>query len=59
MTTDMLKSAGALIGGRIMDVPNFLEFMKNTEDENLQKKWQEIADWYTAHGGYSPPKTVH
>jgi len=61
MTNDhrMLKSAGALIGGRIMDVPNFLELMKNTEDTNLQKKWQKMADWYKAFGGYTPPKTVH
>ncbi len=55
----MLKSAGALMGGRIMDVPNLLELMKNMEYTVLQKQWQKIADWYESYGGYTPPKTVN
>ncbi len=55
----MLKSAGALMGGRIMDVPNLLGLMKDTEDTVLQKQWQKMVDWYESHGGYTPPKTVN
>lgn len=61
MTQDhkMLKTAGALFLGRIMDLPNFFELMKNTENEALRQKWVTMSDWYTKHGGYVPPKTVH
>lgn len=55
----MLKSAGALLSNRLMDLPNLLELMVNTENDSLRKEWKIVSEWYSAHGGYQPPKTIH
>lgn len=55
----MLKSAGALLSSRLMDLPNLFAFMKNTEDLSLRDKWMTMSNWYDEYGGFTPPERVN
>lgn len=55
----MLKSAGALLSGRLMDLPNLLDFFVQTPDPLIQAEWVKVRDHYLNTSGYSTPITVH
>jgi hypothetical protein len=56
----MLKSAGALLSNRLMDLPTLLDFFAiETPNEILRKKWTTVRDHYVLTSGYKPPKTIN
>lgn len=56
----MLKSAGALLSNRLMDLPNMLDFFaKETPHPTIRNKWVAVRDRYTATSSYKPPKMIN
>jgi hypothetical protein len=56
----MLKSAGALLSNRLMDLQNMLDFFATeTPDQKIQNQWIKLRDHYKANSGYQPPKTIN
>lgn len=56
----MLKSAGALLSNRLMDLPNMLDFFSiETPNLVIRKQWAEIRTHYIASSSYKPPKTIN
>jgi hypothetical protein len=54
----MLKSAGALLSGRLMDLPNMLDLFSESPDPQFKAAWQKVRDHYTQTSGYKPPQTI-
>lgn len=55
----MLKSAGALLNGRLMDLPNLLDFFTQTPDPLIRAEWVKVRSHYLSVSGYKTPETVH
>lgn len=55
----MLRSAGALLSGRLMDLPNMLDFFAETPDPAIHAEWEKAREHYLSTSGYKRPETVH
>ncbi|PID98981.1 hypothetical protein CSA80_02575 [Candidatus Saccharibacteria bacterium] len=68
----IIKSANALINGRLMDVPTLFRYLAtdsalnnikndplNSTRKELKVKWEKANKWYEENGGYNPPKKVY
>lgn len=55
----MLRSAGALLNGRMMDLQNMLDMFMETEDPAIRAEWDKVRKHYMATSGYKRPKSVH
>lgn len=56
----MIRSAGALLSGRLTDIANMLDFFANeTPDPVIRAEWEKIREHYMSTSGYKPPETVH